>query len=701
MKHKRWHTCLQSIFLSFGLSCGALGCLVTGFGLDRSGVLFSDPSQIPYGDLTALILCCLAASVIFSVCSILKWELLPLCGAAIAGGFLWQEGTLAASTEALVYYISRAYHNAYGLGVLRWSEMPLLGVESTPVLCALGCCIAFGSAWTVCRRQWAFPAVMLSVLPLAACLVVTDSVPGTWSLYLYGLSLLVLILSQTARRSSAHQGNRLALLVLLPTALGLALLFAAIPRDTYRGQERADRILQQLADWTGIGGTGLSATVQSQEDLAGMGALYNPHVPVMEVTSQKGGLLYLREQGFSSYDGKRWYNQSSIDLTEWMQVGGFAPTDTITITTRNPQALLFTPYFVTDATMGSADGTTPNPDRLRSYTWQRQSHFLAISAPFPDTGPKPPAVVLPESTQQWAGTLARSILGKMQTEPDTSVSVAEKARLISEYVEQSARYSKGTGRMPSDQEDFARWFLLDSDTGYCVHFATATAVLLRSLGIPAQYVTGYTVHTAAGEPATVYRDDAHAWVEYYIPGVGWQVLDSTPGAAEEPAPLPPQTTAPSTEMTRPIPSLPEETTSGTTEPSQAPAPTSPGNAPARPAFKWAKTLIWLLLTGMGCIALLIGQWKLRLILGKRRMTTGNPNRRAIACWQETVRLARLLKERPDKSLFALTQKARFSQYALAEAELDRFAVQIAAQRQRLRNKPWYFRLLLRLVFAAY
>ena len=81
--------------------------------------------------------------------------------------------------------------------------------------------------------------------------------------------------------------------------------------------------------------------------------------------------------------------------------------------------------------------------------------------------------------------------------------------------------------MPSSETDFVRWFLEESDTGYCAHFASATAVLLQAAGIPARYVTGYMVDTQAGVSTTVYMDEAHAWVEFYDPSVGWRVLEST------------------------------------------------------------------------------------------------------------------------------------------------------------------------------
>ena len=98
---------------------------------------------------------------------------------------------------------------------------------------------------------------------------------------------------------------------------------------------------------------------------------------------------------------------------------------------------------------------------------------------------------------------------------------------VQSYVSSSARYDLNTPAVP-DGEDFVSWFLHESETGYCVHFATAAAILLRCMDVPARYVTGFSTNVTAGSWTTVTTDDAHAWVEYYVDGLGWYVLDPTP-----------------------------------------------------------------------------------------------------------------------------------------------------------------------------
>lgn len=72
-------------------------------------------------------------------------------------------------------------------------------------------------------------------------------------------------------------------------------------------------------------------------------------------------------------------------------------------------------------------------------------------------------------------------------------------------------------------------FLLQSRSGHCEYFATATTLLLRAAGIPARYVVGYSVHEFSSlEKQYIVRSrHAHAWTMAYINNK-WQAFDTTP-----------------------------------------------------------------------------------------------------------------------------------------------------------------------------
>ena len=78
-------------------------------------------------------------------------------------------------------------------------------------------------------------------------------------------------------------------------------------------------------------------------------------------------------------------------------------------------------------------------------------------------------------------------------------------------------------------------FLFTTLAGYCEHYASAFAVLMRAGGIPSRIVTGYQggeINTV-GNYMIVRQADAHAWVEVWLAGEGWTRVDPT--AAVSPA----------------------------------------------------------------------------------------------------------------------------------------------------------------------
>jgi hypothetical protein len=72
-------------------------------------------------------------------------------------------------------------------------------------------------------------------------------------------------------------------------------------------------------------------------------------------------------------------------------------------------------------------------------------------------------------------------------------------------------------------------FLFGNRVGFCEQISTSLAVMLRSLGIPAREAVGYV--PGGFDPITdlyqVHADDAHAWVQVWFPGYGWQNFDPT------------------------------------------------------------------------------------------------------------------------------------------------------------------------------
>lgn len=87
--------------------------------------------------------------------------------------------------------------------------------------------------------------------------------------------------------------------------------------------------------------------------------------------------------------------------------------------------------------------------------------------------------------------------------------------------------------------DFLQYTLERSGHGYSVHYATAAVLMLRYMGVPARYVEGYYLSAEdaarykAGEAITLTEENAHAWAEYYVSGVGFVPFEVTPGYIDD------------------------------------------------------------------------------------------------------------------------------------------------------------------------
>ncbi len=84
---------------------------------------------------------------------------------------------------------------------------------------------------------------------------------------------------------------------------------------------------------------------------------------------------------------------------------------------------------------------------------------------------------------------------------------------VGSFFSEKFQYSlwQGTDKRARTNETVLGRFLLNSRSGHCEYFATATVLLLRQLGIPARYAVGYAVHETARRGYVVRERDAHAW----------------------------------------------------------------------------------------------------------------------------------------------------------------------------------------------
>lgn len=123
---------------------------------------------------------------------------------------------------------------------------------------------------------------------------------------------------------------------------------------------------------------------------------------------------------------------------------------------------------------------------------------------------------------------------------DGEISPREKMRFVTDFLKDHYRYSLDPGtesrftirrirKLPPPEDPVER-FLIHTGAGHCELFASAAVLLLRSMGVPARYVTGFVCGEQQQSGVCYVTDrDAHAWAEAYDPESGkWVLLDPTP-----------------------------------------------------------------------------------------------------------------------------------------------------------------------------
>ena len=109
-----------------------------------------------------------------------------------------------------------------------------------------------------------------------------------------------------------------------------------------------------------------------------------------------------------------------------------------------------------------------------------------------------------------------------------AVTTSDKAAAVEQYLKANYRYTLELTWTPGDQP--VSMFLLKAKEGYCEHFATGMAILLRAVGVPTRIVNGFLMgeYNPVDSSYIIRQSDAHSWVEVYVPGSGWIEYDPTP-----------------------------------------------------------------------------------------------------------------------------------------------------------------------------
>ncbi|MBQ4600998.1 MAG: transglutaminase domain-containing protein [Oscillospiraceae bacterium] len=701
MKSKALFPAVTGGFLAAAIAFGGCGCVLSGFGMENVSVLI-------------LLLWCVGFAAAGAVAFHKGKAGWLLIGAAVLGLLMLWRGELAGSVSALAGRISKAYSAAYGV-----SRIGQPGADVTAALCLLAAVTELSVLAVVFRGRGIWSAVTVSALPLASCLVVTDTVPHELYLFFLLLGLVLLILSQELRRRETGHAAALVGYLAVPSAVFLLVLFLLFPKDSYALQGGADKLESLFRSFTqslenveltkptvpSVSNIQSPQVLGSHVYLTSVGPKGENTTVVMKVVPVRSGTTYLRGYAYGEYTGTKW-NQGQPTPEGIWGIEQLVSVGTVKIHTNNVHPVLYVPYYcntrleqLTSSTFVGNQSIyswrISNSQRLVEYKMEVWELTPGAADDWQDSFSQPmdDYLALPETTRERAEQIAEAVLG----EP-VPIAYDAKARQkidkLLAYVKNSAVYDLNTPRMPDGEKDFALWFLEECDSGYCTHFASAAAVLLRAAGIPTRYVTGYAVTGTAGTTVQVTGGDAHAWVEYTLPGLGWIPMEATPGSSgTQPEQTRPQTTQP--EQTRPE----DHTSPVATTPEDKPTPELPED-PEQPTLSLGKWVLPVLIPVLAA-ALAVLQWQLRLYLRRRKRRTGTANQQALALWRECGMAARLLKQQPERELYLLARKAKFSQHTLTEGELTLLRQGQQELEEALREKSLPLRLLHRLVFALY
>lgn len=180
---------------------------------------------------------------------------------------------------------------------------------------------------------------------------------------------------------------------------------------------------------------------------------------------------------------------------------------------------------------------------------------------------------------------------------------------------------------------------LEKKSGYCVHYASAMAIMARALDIPARVSLGYLPGDRLGGTGdrrsyAVATDDLHSWPELYFSGIGWVPFEPTPGRGYVPD------YAVSAATDDPT-AGPDDLNSANRDPQQqAPVEQAPGAATGSQAGESAPPVGVFLALGLVALAIIGFPWLSRSVRRRRRFRDIRTGRAGpLDAWQELTETA--------------------------------------------------------------
>ncbi len=257
--------------------------------------------------------------------------------------------------------------------------------------------------------------------------------------------------------------------------------------------------------------------------------------PILKVFAQKDDSLYLKYHSLHNFQGQSWTYAPEYGKT----IDGLYSADYLyglTAEKYDHSPVQITPltgmhvlpyYMFAGDTCTSSDVSITGSGTEAYITW-----YLSDIQQFRDL-PSEYCVFEQQyrdfvySTYLDVDAETRKYMQKLISQNGWNASQSDIIEAVARYIQNAAAYNAEYDPALDEEANGVIAFLETYKEGKCSHYASAATLLFRALGIPARYTQGFLVNAKAGKSVEVSASDAHAWVEVYIDGQGWRMVEVT------------------------------------------------------------------------------------------------------------------------------------------------------------------------------